>query len=343
MARTSNKTKETARRILGTGEPEFTMLNSEQSDLLHALNYYACNKTYEDSKQYAIEWAVNNRPEIVSILYKTHPFDISNLGFVCRIIENGFVDSDLEAKVTSHFDKLVLKFNTRSEEKVEKVAKQVPKKVIEPNGIFETFDYAIDAVSCGQKPEPILYTNNRKHLDEVLVAATKIQSEVLEFPEQYGNQKELKKFLKEVIDKINNTMRSVKASNAKKVAPKKIDPVKMTSQLVIAKKDESIGMEGIKATSIIGANKLIVWHPERRTLTAYISTTPSGFLVSGRSVKNFDIEKSIVKKIRKPEEMYGIIKDMTATKMHLWLRDVCKTTSAPAKALIPDGSIILKV
>lgn len=347
MARTSNKTKETARRILGQGEPEFSLLNSENSDLLHALNYYAVNKTYEDSKQYAIEWAVSNRPEIVSILYKTHHFDIANLGFVCRIIENGFSDSALEKKVEFYFDEIVRKFNLRTgeerQERQEKAAPKQIKKTIEPNGILETFDYAIDAVSIGESPEPIHYTGNKKHLDEVLYVATKIQNEVNEYPEQFKFQKDLKKFLKDVIDKINSTQKSVKASKAKKAAPKKVDPIKMTSKLVITRKDEALGIEGLKATAIIGASKLIVWHPERRTLTSYTATTPSGFLVSGRSVKNFDIEKSIVKRIRKPEEMWAAIKDMTATKMHIWLRDTCKTTSSPCKALIPDGSVILKV
>lgn len=117
----------------------------------------------------------------------------------------------------------------------------------------------------------------------------------------------------------------------------------MVSNLILVNIDDTIGCKGLKATTIIGATKLVLWHPERRTLTVFIASNENGFLVSGRSLKNFDPDKSITKKIRKPIDMWNAIKDLTATRTHYWLRDTCKTAETPARAFIPDGSIILKV
>lgn len=343
MVRASSKTKENARKILGSGEPTFDCLSSDRIDLIRALNYYAIHKTYEDSKTWAVEWASVNSPEHMATLAKATIFEISNTGFVCRILDNGYLDDDLSEWVKNEFVKIAaMVANRKAEPKVEKIVKPVVKR-IEPNVMLEQFDYARDAISMGLTPDNINYTDNRKHLTELQTVASALQVEIHEQSDQYTNVRELKKYVKTVLEKIDSVVKHVRTNALRARKPRKIDPVKMVSNLVLASSDNELGCKTMKATSIIGATKLVIWHPERRTLSVYVSMNENGFLVSGRSLKNFDPEKSIVKKIRKPADMWTAIKDMTATRMHYWLRDTCKTTEAPAKALIADGSIILKV
>lgn len=340
---TRKKQSAVARKILGKDEPTFDCLSSDNIDLIRALNYYAIHKTYEDSKIYALEWASANFSEMGAVLAKATPLEIKNTGFVCRIIDNGYTDEDLVQWVRDEFRRIETMVKTRKEApKVEKVKLPVVKRA-EPNVMLEQFDYAIDSIVSGVKQDEINFTDNRKHLGELDAAAKKLQVEVFETPDQFNHVKELKVYLRTLIAKIETVTKSVKSSATRKAKPRKIDPAKMTANLVLASSDNELGCKTLKATSIIGATKLVVWHPERRTLTVFIASNENGFLVSGRSLKNFDVEKSITKKIRKPADMWKEIKDMTATRMHYWLRDTCKTTETPAKALIADGSIILKV
>ena len=339
----TRKQSATARKILGKDEPSFDCLSSDNIDLIRALNYYAIHKTYDDSKTYALEWASANYSEMGSVLAKANSQEIKNTGFVCRIIDNGYVDDDLVQWVRDEFVRIEQMVSARKDApKVEKVKLPTVKRA-EPNGMLEQFDYAIDGIVSNADYSDINFTDNRKHLSELDAAAKKLQLEVFENPEQFDNVKELKTYLRSLITKIETVGKSVKASSTRKVKPRKVDPAKMTANLVLASVDNELGCKTLKATSIIGATKLVVWHPERRTLTVFIASNDTGFLVSGRSLKNYDVEKSITKKIRKPADMWTEIKDMTATRMHYWLRDTCKTTETPAKALIADGSIILKV
>lgn len=344
MVRVTEKQKEAARKKLSEGEPSFTCLNSDIADLVKALNYYAVRNNAEDSKRFAVEWATANCSGLTSQLIRANPLDFQNTGFLCRILDNGFCDDELQTRVINELNVIAKNVEQEKEQaKEEAKTKLKPFKRQDPNQVLEQFDYALDAISTGQTPDKISYGDNRKHLAEVEAAATKLQTEIFEFPEQFFNVKELKKFVKEVIEKTKTVAQSVKAAGTRKVKPRKVDPIKMVAQLNLGASDDELNVKTLKATSIIGATKLIVWHPERRTLTSFIAVNENGFLVSGRSLKNFDTVKSITKKIRKPADMWKEINSMTATKMHIWLRDTCKTTATPAKALIADGSIIFKV
>lgn len=331
MARPSKSETATARRILGRDEPSFNMMTSENIDLIKALNHYSKNKNYDDSKNWLIEWAQVNRPDDVKTLHHIHPHQITNIGFVCRCFDNGFLDDVILERVNKDIDNMIIQYErvkalkVEVKESIKESAKELKPALKKPefNSLLEQFDYAIDAVMMKKEYDPILFSDNKKHLSELHTVATTVQTEVHSFPDQFINVKLIKKFLKETIDKIETFTKSVKLNRMKKVSKRKADPVKMTSQIVIGA-DPDTAFKSLKATTIIGATKLIVWHPEKRVLTAFIAMNENGFLVSGRSLKNFDPEKSLSKRIRKPSEMWEAIKDLTATRIHYWLRDTCK-------------------
>lgn len=320
-------------------EPEFTELNSDKIDLINALNYYSRHKTQADSKKYALEYINARLPELNGKLTSVHEDSFKNIGFLCRMIGNGFSDADVKGRAEHH---LVSMYKTTKHSVKNRVT--VKRKPVQlENTMLELVDYAIDAVLESKEHESITATANKAHREEVAKRVNDLQAEIKEFPECFPKKTELNKFCKSIIDLLTKAAIVVKKQRVKKVAPKKVDHAKMIAGLKLAQRDETLAMNGKHARQLIAATRAVVWHPERRTLTSYIAIDDGGFLISGRSLKNFDPEKSITKKIRKPEEMWSTIKEMTATKMHIWLRDTCKTTACEAKALLPDGSVLIKV
>lgn len=327
--------------LKGTKEPKFTTLNSDKTNLIRGLNYYANNASREQSKKWSIEWAEKNMPEIVSGLRKQKDWIFSNTGFVLRMVENGFIlDQDQLERIKTKLVEISRISEPVSEEKVA----PVKKVFVQPNKVLEEFDYALDAILMGQTPKRITFGTNKKHHSEVLAQCDRILQDMEDAPEYFAKDKipPLKKFLSEVKKQLHVTMHAVEQRHVRKVKPKKVNPVKLTSKMLFKRKDEDLGLESVRPEALIGAKQAIVYNAKYRFLMYFKAASDDGFLVSGSTLKNYDIQKSVFKKIRNPEDMAKSINGLTLAAMRKFL-DTVSGKAFPCKGRFNEETLILKV
>jgi len=326
----------------GVSEPKFTALNSDKISLMHGLNHYAAHAKQEFSKKWAIDWAKKNMPEIVAGLRDKKDWRFSNRGFVLRMVENGFVlDDEQLGRIKGELIQ-ISKIAEHSDE--EKKAAPVKRVVVAPNKALEEFDYAVDDVLMGKEPRSISFGTDKKHHAEIVARCDKALQEMEDSPEYFAQDsvRRLKKFFNAVKKQLEVVSQVVRQQRVRKVAPKKINPVKMTSKMPFKRKDEQLGLESLRPEVLIGAKQAIVYNTEYRFLMYFKSASDEGFMVSGATLKNFDLEKSVFKKIRKPEEMVESIKGQTLAGMRKFL-DSVKGKEFQCKGRFNENTMILKV
>jgi hypothetical protein len=93
---------------------------------------------------------------------------------------------------------------------------------------------------------------------------------------------------------------------------------------------------------LVGAREAIVYNTEYRFLMYFKSASDDGFMVSGATLKNYDLEKSVFKKIRKPEDMAKAIKGLTLAAMRKFL-DTINGKEFACKGRFNENTMILKV
>lgn len=340
--RMSAKVQETVDRLLnGAKEPKYTALNSDQSTLLRGLNYYSIHTKPEMSKKWAIEWCKTNAPELVAGLKEKKEWRFSNRGFALRMVQNGFI---LEATQLKRIKDELTKLAAFSEPVVEEKKVVVKRKVVEPNKVFEEFDYAIDDILTGNAPRNVALGTDKKQQAEVLAQADKMLKEMEESPEYFDKAKSraIKKFLVAFKKQVDTVVQVVKQQRVRKVAPKKINPIKMASGMSFKKKDEELGLESVRPEALIGAKQAIVYNTEYRQLMYFKAASDDGFMISGSTLKNYDLEKSIFKKVRKPEDMVKAVKGVTLATARKFL-DTISSKAFPCKGRFNENALILKV
>jgi len=337
----SAKVQESVERMLnGASEPKFTALNSDKLNMMHGLNHYNIHVKKEMSKKWVMEWVKKNAPELVSGLKDKKDFRFENLGFVFRMASHGFI---LEDKQVENIKNRLVALSKFVEPEVVEERKVVAKKPVVINKALESFDYAIDAVFSGKTPEAVALGTDKKQQAEVVAQCDKILFEMEDAPEYFDKNKAraAKKFLTNLKKQVETVVKVVKQQKVRKVAPKKINPAKMVSGLVIKKEDKALGLVSLRPEQLIGAKQAIVYNTEFRFLMYFKSASDDGFMVSGSTLKNFDVEKSFFKKVRKPEEMAKAISGQSVATIKKFIESI-KSTQYACKGRLNENAMILK-
>jgi hypothetical protein len=330
----------------GAKEPSFTALTSETSDMHDAFNYYNEYAKKELSKISALKWAEENEPELVKSLRNEEDNKFSNIGLVCRMQERGFVLSDKHKKNIRDF--LISLANTKDKDKDKETEKKIvvkKQKLTLFNTVLEQLDYSIDDLLSGKTPRSFDKGTDKEHLEEVLDCCEKITEEIRnDIEDAYDKKKatQLKKHLALVKADVENVLSALKQNKVKVSKPKKLNPYKMTAKLQYKKEDVALGLVSVNPELLIGAKLAVVYNTEFRTLMIYRAASESGFMVSGSSLKNFDIEKSILKKIRKPEELKTMLNGATLTEIKKYLDNI-KGKEFVCKGRFNEHTIIVRV
>jgi Pyruvate/2-oxoacid:ferredoxin oxidoreductase gamma subunit len=72
------------------------------------------------------------------------------------------------------------------------------------------------------------------------------------------------------------------------------------------------GLKSISPEKIISSTMLVVFNEKYRTLTVYHAKDPRGLGVKGTTITNYDEEKSVTKKLRKPKEVLAKLSGVRA-------------------------------
>ena len=124
---------------------------------------------------------------------------------------------------------------------------------------------------------------------------------------------------------------------------KRVKPVEdLVKKLKFKISDDKLGITSVPATSIIGAQALIVYNTKNRKLGIYLSKTSEGLQVKGAGITNYN-DKSIQRTLRNPAQQLKEFKDQnTQKRAETWFSKI-KTTETGLTGRINSDIMILKV
>jgi hypothetical protein len=285
-------------------EPTFTILSSDKIGLIKGLNFYSRNHDYADSKKWAIAWLKKNRADLAEKLAGLEDSYFSNRGFICRMMERGYVISpEQEADLIKYFEKLQF---VKQEEPAVKPVIKTKSKVIEVNPCLQSLDDVIDATLEGKTPPVLTLNDNKSHVQAVVDYCERTIKEMTEYSEYYNTRtmKILKPVLQQCRDKALVMIKALENKKTITKAPKKVNPIKMTKSVRYQKEDQVLGIKSVPITSVVGARKMYVYDTKHKKLRLYVANNPQGFMFVGTTLKNYDPEKSVYKTVRKPEKFF---------------------------------------
>jgi len=140
------------------------------------------------------------------------------------------------------------------------------------------------------------------------------------------------------LDRIKSASKALRKVKIKR--PMSAD--KQVSKIKYKKEDNDFKLVSINPIQIIGASLLYTFNTKYKILTEFTTQSPTGFQISGSTIKHFDVENSRSIKVRKPESILSTVMSKTQNQIDKeWKTLTTKTTSANAR--INNDTILLRV
>lgn len=348
-------------KFTGT-EPKFSTELS-QMDLSKALSWYSQNKDSKDSQKYASDYFKKKFKMNISDATKSKP---PTFGFMCRIILNGGILSQKDQEwFDSEIEDVKKKVSSKSatEDKTTKVnvpniQDRIREKASECVGELEgLIDILIDSrFTENVSPYSVMHTSEIKgvHTKYVVDRFKKVRAEYdsvintadPEIKEGYSNFKktDLKKlitFCDQVILDANKI--SGEAVKSRKPRKRKVKTVEqLTAKVKICQEFKELNLTSIDIKSIIGTMQLWVYNTKTRKLGVYHASDAGGLSIKGSTLQNYSEDKSIQKKLRKPEVTLPEI--LKGGKVYLRNAiDGVKAVASPLSGRLNEDTILLRI
>lgn len=153
-------------------------------------------------------------------------------------------------------------------------------------------------------------------------------------------QKAYLKYLDNILTDAERYMASKKAQR-KSRAPKVKSADAQVKNMNYLKESKEHKLVSIDPATIVGAQRVYLFNAKYRTITELVNMSPSGFEVSGSTIKGIDIEASRQVKLRKPEEFLSIVLKKTPNQINKdWSQLTTKSSSANGR--VNKETIILR-
>lgn len=117
------------------------------------------------------------------------------------------------------------------------------------------------------------------------------------------NVKATVKFLDGIVSDGDRWIDNQKVGKVRKTRKVRINPEKKVKSLKFQREDRDLKLLSIPPEKIIGAQELWTYNTKYKHLTHYVARSRAGFTVKGTKLQDFDVDNSIAKVLRKPEEV----------------------------------------
>ena len=351
---------------IGAGEPKINK-ESYKINLIRAMTYY---HVYEDSKTMRkwVENYIGSDKTKLSKLNAASDFSIETLAILIRLKErdqylhenelstinkklqgifgknnSGEADEQIEIEKSAKVTNLVPK-TKRSDE-------FIPARIGELEGEIDIF------ILSGYKStfDPLKYLTDHKvsAVDAKTIGKwfSKQTNEYIEslegkdqqLVEAYSHMTKAK--LKALIAFVTNIMNSCNQQKVSVIRKPRVSKPKPSATLVKNLKycqeyDEEFKLTSVHPTKIIKASDLVIYDTKTRRLSVYRSQTNEGLSVKGSTILGFDINKSEIRTLRKPEEWFNSSK--TKAEFNFAFKKLT-TKASPPNGRINANCIIVAV
>jgi len=208
-----------------------------------------------------------------------------------------------------------------------------------PTKLYE-FLVANNVVQSQLSKYETLY-NRRK--DELLLAQSKKDDQVRE---GYSHLKaaDFKRIIGWIDDLLSavDQYRGVKKATKKARVKKAPSKEKLVAKLKYAKTDTALKIVSINPADIIGSSELWVYNAKTRKLGKYVAAAYKQLSIKGTSIEGFDVDKSICKTLRKPEEKLKEFAKAGKIQLRKFLDDI-KATDTKMNGRISTDVLLLRV
>jgi hypothetical protein len=291
------------------------------SELGSMLSWYAQNKSKKDSVKYATDYFKKKFKLSAESVVKGKS---STFGFICRIVTNGSILSEKDKEwFNTEIESVKKELIEKKEETVVavKTGPNIQDRIREKaNACIGELEGQIDELidtsfKANVSPYSVMHTLEVKgvHVKQILdwVKLKRAEFDYVlntdeeDLKEGYSNFKktELKKvvaYCDQVI--IDAGKFAEMATQSRKPRKKKQkSPEQLVAKVKYCREFKELGLTSVDIKSIIGVSQLWVYNTKMRKLGMYQASDAGGLSVKGSSIVNFSEEKSIQKKLRKPE------------------------------------------
>ena len=290
-------------------EPEWNMLvPPSRLELSKALSWYGGGKFKPDQfKEFAMGWAVKNRPDLVELFEAARPFKFRTFGTLMRMHTRGMQwDEKIHAQVSEFIKSLSAAPQVDDEldedgNLILTETKSKPKrKRVNPN--LQAFDDELDEIMKSWNPKTGI--NFKVDTAHDVAPIIKRCNDMLDHFKEEGIQQyplHMKVWLKAVVEKLSGIQKIVTTRTPRKARTRKINPVKMTQKVKYLKNDPTLKIDSRSPVDMVGKQKIYIYDTKYKKLTKLVCANASGFVIKGTTVQNFDPEKSAVAFIKKPQ------------------------------------------
>lgn len=281
-----------------TNEPKWDQLTTPTKiQLASALNFYNVNADEKVKQKYALAWIAKNAPEALDRAKKAPTYMFGGpVPSLMRMQSRGLIISAEHMEV---IQKWVANIGPRAEETAEEKPKPVKIKKVVVDANMAILDDVLDAAIAGEKPVPVFEGDKPM---TVVLAYLKEQLDVIKQDDK-AYPKHMKAWFNDVLKRAQGVQVVTKTKRVMKPRVRKIDPVKMTKNVKYLKRCDDLKIDGLKPMNIIGKKKVYLFDTKYRRLTRLVSSSEQGFMFSGTSYQNIDLEKSVSKTLRKPADV----------------------------------------
>jgi hypothetical protein len=343
------------------GEPRF----DTDTSINVALSWYANQMEPKDSKKFTLDHVKKHdySKEIVNSISTAPENMFLNLGFVCRILENGanlpeknhiWIDTRINQIVQAVKEPVVSEFAKKQEFNIHDRIYEQSSSLI--SGIEDEIDKFIKTKVINFNVYEFLTKNEAKNLhakhvvnhftpflNEINIVLEKSDEQLNEAYASYTKKQvvTLQLFLQSIIDDCNKIINNAKITR-KPRKQKKVSLTKLISKLKYKKDDNELKLKSINPLDILTAKQLWVYNTKLRKFGVYVADINTTLTVKGTTILNYDDVLSTQKTLRKPEEQLKSIDTMKKTDTNKFFKEI-KSKDAPLSGRINEDIILLKV
>lgn len=315
------KSAEEIQEKISGAEPKFTDKEMTNGEMVQALNWYSINRDSKSALKYANDYFRKNK---IKVNQQALSSLVPTFGFLCRLKNNGakfteaqeysfkkyieHINNYVEVKKIEDKPKTnVLTIQDRIDEKIREIIGEIEgafddyilsdyKKSFSPYALMQNRAKAIHANKIME-----FYKRKRQEYSYVLNATEK------DIIEGYSNFKKVQlKKLVTLCDLIISDCIKISGEVKKTRKPRKRQ-MKSADQLVTklnyCKEDNNLQLVSIDPKEIVRASQLWIFNTKNRKLGVYHAQDSEGLSIKGSTITNFDEEKSVMKTLRKPDEI----------------------------------------
>ena len=356
--------------IIKGKEPQVTKENF-RSDLNNALNWYNSNWEPVDYQRAAVTYIKHMKMnDYLYAVQKATPLEVRSIATIGRLsMTEQYIELDYMERMFAKLEELKAQY---VKPKAEPVKTDTAAIIVAPVSVQERmleaarthaaeFDAEIDNLTANdfksefsaktylkgnQVSGPVAKKIGEfyKPLLAELQEAQAGKDEQLTEAYSHITKAQMKRFIAFIEQLMSDcNQQAVSAKSQRKPRARKVKPAsQLVKKMVYMKEFAPLKLRSVPAEKIIGASELWVYNTVNRKLIVYYGAD-NGFLgVSGMSITNYDVEKSEVKTLRKPEEFFkGLTSTGKRAMANAWKAVKAKTSSPRAR--INDEMILVAV